>query len=260
MKEYREDVCKIHDKLDRKTQKELFHRMKDGDSEARDKIIFSCLPLVMDMASKFRTNNKHVDLEDLVQEGNIALVNAVDKWDAERCSITTVATWYVRNRLIDMIHDAKYKIKNPLSLSRRASEELSKIKRQQTSDVKEISKKTNITEKRINKLLSVEPKQRFSPNELRELILDHYAQGLDEEQDTVHKPCIADLELLAAKVLKQPERDIFLRWSGIVGKKEGVTKISQDLKLTIKETMSHLSSAKRSLKKQATEERNLSNA
>ena len=258
MKEYREDVCKIHDKLDRKTQKELFYRMRNGDSEARDRIIFSCLPLVMDMASKFRTNNKHVDLEDLVQEGNIALVNAVDRWDAERCSITTVATWYIRNRLIDMIHDAKYKIKNPLSLSRRASEELSKIKRQQTSDIKEISSKTNITEKRINKLLSVEAKQRFSPNELRELILDQYTQGIDEDQ--VHKPCIADLELLVAKTLKQPERDIFLRWSGINGKKEGVTKISQDLKLTIKETMSHLSSAKRSLKRQATEERNLSNA
>jgi RNA polymerase sigma factor (sigma-70 family) len=254
MKEYRDDVCKVHDKLDRDTQKELYAKMNSGDSEARDRIIFSCLPLVLDMASKFRTNNKHIDLEDLVQEGNIALVNAVDRWDAERCSITTVATWYIRNRLIDMIHDAKYKIKNPLSLSRRASEELSKIKRQNTSDVKEISNKTKITEKRINKLLSVEAKNRFDPKELKGLLEQQ------QEEDKIHKPCVADLEVLVAKVLKQPEKDIFLRWSGINGKKEGVTKISKDLKLTVKETMSHLSSAKRSLKKQANEERDLLNA
>jgi RNA polymerase sigma factor (sigma-70 family) len=252
MKEYRDDVFRVHDKLDRKTQKELYLKIKEGDTEARDKVIFSCLPLVLDMASKFRSNNKHIDLEDLVQEGNIALFNAVERWDAERCSITTVATWYIRNRLIDIIHDAKYKIKNPLSLSRRASEELSKIKRQDTTNVKEISSKTKITEKRINKLLSVEAKNRFSPTELKGL--------LEQEENKIHKPCMADLELLVGKALQQPERDIFIRWSGISGKKEGVTKISEDLKLTVKQTMSHLSSAKRSLKKLAKEEKNLSNA
>ena len=252
MKEYRDDVFRVHDKLDRKTQKELHLKMKEGDTEARDKVIFSCLPLVLDMASKFRSNNKHIDLEDLVQEGNIALFNAVERWDAERCSITTVATWYIRNRLIDIIHDAKYKIKNPLSLSRIASEELSKIKRQDTTNVKEISSKTKITEKRINKLLSVEAKNRFSPTDLKGL--------LEQEENKIHKPCMADLELLVGKALQQPERDIFIRWSGICGKKEGVTKISEDLKLTVKETMSHLSSAKRSLKKLAKEEKSLSNA
>tara|TARA_R110002051_G_scaffold32786_6_gene73994 strand:- start:3451 stop:4218 length:768 start_codon:yes stop_codon:yes gene_type:complete len=255
MKEYRDDVRRVHDKLDRETQKELYAKMKQGDTEARDTVIFSCLPLVLDMASKFRTNNRHIDLEDLVQEGNIALFNAVEKWDAERCSITTVATWYIRNRLIDMIHDAKYKIKNPLSLSRRASEELSKIKRQSNNlSTKEISSKTNITEKRIAKLLSVEAKYRFSPDDLKGLLEQ------EQQENKVHKPCMADLELLVGKALQQPARDIFIRWSGIGGKKEGVTKISEDLKLTVKETMSHLSSAKRSLKKLAREEKDLSNA
>jgi hypothetical protein len=47
------------------------------------------------------------------------------------------------------------------------------------------------------------------------------------------------------------EKEIFLRWSGLKGKKQGIKKICEDLKLTRKETMSHLSSAKRTLRKKA---------
>ena len=244
MKEYRNDIGKVHTKLNREEQKELYRKIQGGDEEARNIVIHSCLPMVVDIAAKFRINNKHVDLEDMIQEGNIALICAVDNWDAERASVTTVATWYIRNALIDMIHDAKYKIKNPLSLSRRAAEELSKIKRQGTDDIETISNSTNITKKRIKKLLSVDSKQRFSPTELNSILET-------EEEQTDHRPCMADLESLVSNVLDDPAKDIFVRWSGIRGKKQGVTKISKDLNLTIKETMSHLSAAKRQLKTQA---------
>ena len=71
---------------------------------------------------------------------------------------------------------------------------------------------------------------------------------------------MADLEHLVLNVLNDPEKDIFTRWSGMRGKKEGVTKISEDLNLTIKETMSYLSAAKRQLKTQAKKERDAQNA
>lgn len=244
MKEYRNDIGKVHTKLNKEEQKELYRKIQEGNEEARNIVIHSCLPMVVDIAAKFRINNKHVDLEDMIQEGNIALICAVDNWDAERASVTTVATWYIRNALIDMIHDAKYKIKNPLSLSRRAAEELSKIKRQGTDDIETISNSTNITKKRIKKLLSVDSKQRFSPTELNSILET-------EEEQTDHRPCMADLESLVSNVLDDPAKDIFVRWSGIRGKKQGVTKISEDLNLTIKETMSYLSTAKRQLKTQA---------
>jgi len=244
MKEYRNDIGKVHNKLSREEQKVLYSKIQQGDEEARNTVIHSCLPMVVDIASKFRINNKHVDLEDMIQEGNIALICAVDNWDAERASVTTVATWYIRNTLIDMIHDSKYKIKNPLSLSRRAAEELSKIKRQGTEDIKTISNNMKITEKRIKKLLSVDSKQRFSPTEIGSILEA-------QEEQTTHSPCMADLECLVSNVLDEPAKDIFVRWSGMRGKKEGVTKISEDLNLTIKETMSHLSAAKRKLKTEA---------
>jgi RNA polymerase sigma factor (sigma-70 family) len=211
--------------------------------------------MVVDIAKRFRVNNRHVDLEDMVQEGNIALMCAVEKWDVERASITTVATWYIRNALIDMIHDAKYKIKNPLSMSRRASEELSKIKRCDTNNVKEILQKTNLKEKRINKLLSVDAKQRFSPEDIGEKITGEipFYVVCEEYEEEARKPCLADLAELAESTLKSSEKEIFLRWSGLKGKKQGVKKIGEDLNLTRKEIMCHLSSAKRTLRNKAKE-------
>ena len=245
MKEYGEDIARVHIKYNREEQIDLWEKMQKGDSFARDKIIFSCLPLVVSIAHKFRINNKHVDLEDMVQEGNVALLEAVDRWDAHRAAITTVATWYVRNALIDMIHDSKYKIKNPLSLSRRAAEELCKIKRIEnelnTKDIKQISEKTNMTEKRVKKLLSVAQNKRFSPQDI-EIPLEL------EEVQTSAKPCMADLISLAEETLNSTEKNVFFMWSGIKNKKEGVKNISQQMNFTIKETMSILSKAKRKLK------------
>mgnify|MGYP003631799228 CR=1 FL=1 len=246
MKEYGTDIAKVHIKYNRDEQRGLWKRMQEGDLSARDNIIFSCLPLVVDIATKFRTNNKHIDLEDLVQEGNIALLQAVDKWDVERSSITTVATWYVRNALIDMIHDGKYLLKNPLSLSRRAAEEISKINRAKseldTDDVKKISEKTNFTEKRIKKLISVSHNKRYSP---QDVVIEL------EEDEVEKKPCVADLIGLAEENLSSLERKIFFKWSGLKTKKIGVKKISEQMDFTIKETMSILSKAKRKLKSAA---------
>lgn len=246
MIEYNRDMTQVHSRIDRKEQMVLWSKIQDGDEEARNQVIYSCLPMVVDISKKFRVNNRHIDLEDFVQEGNIALMCAVEKWDVSRASITTVATWYIRNALIDLIHDAKYKIKNPLSMSRRASEELSKIKRCGTSNVNEISKITNLGEKRIKKLLSVDPKTRYMPEEIDRFL------SVEEEEEK--KPCLADLIVLADNNLPDVEKEIFLRWSGLKGKRQGVKKISEELKITRKETMSHLSSAKRTLKKRAKQE------
>ena len=88
----------------------------------------------------------------MIQEGNIALINAVEKWDVSKANITTVATWYVRNSLVDMITDAKYNIKQPYSLSRRAAEELRRIHKIDSNDIDYISEETGLSVKRVAKL------------------------------------------------------------------------------------------------------------
>ena len=253
MLEYTQDITTIHQVLDRDTQRELFAKMKAGDRDAKDRVIYSCLPLVVDIAKKFRVNNKHVDLEDMVQEGNMALMNAVEKWDVERGSITTVATWYIRNVLIDMIHDASYKINSSMTLSRRAAEEISKIRRVGSSNVKEICNKTKLSEKRVRKLLSLSECKRVNRAKadewMSELSVDDENAHVTEDSGSRH--CVADIINLANNNLSDQQKKVFYMWAGIGHKKTGAKQISRDLNLTVKEIMVTLSSSKSILRKAA---------
>ena len=114
MNEYKTDVMKRYKSLTKKEQVAFYNKMKEGSESARQKLIDSCLPLVIDMAKKFSITNKHVELEDLVQEGNVALVRAVDSWDANKGSITTIATYYIKSSLVNMIQDCNYHIQYSL--------------------------------------------------------------------------------------------------------------------------------------------------
>ena len=69
------------------------------------------------------------------------------------------------------------------------------------------------------------------------------------------KPCLADIIFLVDTSLEGNSKEIFSRWSGIEGKKQGIKEISQSLNLTVKETMSLLSGAKRTLRNKAKETR-----
>ena len=69
---YHKDLTRNHKSLTRSEQVELYEKIKAGDSEAKDIVIHSCLPLVIDIAKKIRYNNKHIDLDDKIQEGNMA--------------------------------------------------------------------------------------------------------------------------------------------------------------------------------------------
>jgi RNA polymerase sigma factor (sigma-70 family) len=262
---YKKDFSKHHSPLTRKEQIILYNKIQNGDTDARDKVIYSCLPLVIGIAKKFRSNNKHIDLDDMVQEGNIALMKAVDKWDVSKGTITTVATWYVRTALIDMITDAKYTIKQPYSLSRRAAEELRRIKNVDSNDINYISQQTGLTPKRVRKLLAVSPRgirrALYQSNsrewERRTDFTNHpnfpiySAESEDEERPS--KPCMADLISLININLKGDQKTIFLLWAGINAKKIGPKEIARSLGKTEKYVYDNIYSAKRILSKAAKE-------
>ena len=248
---YQEDVKAIHTKLTKEQQVELHQKMQNGDMDARETVIFSCLPLVINQAKKFRFNNKHIDLEDFIQEGNIALIRAVDNWDIDKGRITTIATWYVRNALIDMINDASYSIKNPYSFSRRAAEELRKIKNVDSTDIELIAEETGLSEKRIKKLMGVSPRtqSRVNMNKFNEHTKNiHNEELCCEEENVEPKPCLGDLVDLVELHLSGDQKSIFCLWAGLNQKKKGVKEISSSLKQTPKYVYDNIKSAQRILR------------
>ena len=74
--------------LNRAEQVILHAKIQEGNIDAKNTIISSCIPLVINIAKKFSFNNKHIDIEDMIQEGNIALINAVNSWNVNKGNIT----------------------------------------------------------------------------------------------------------------------------------------------------------------------------
>jgi len=74
---------------------ELAKRIKDGDEEARKELITSNLRLVVSVANKYL--HYGLPLLDLVEEGNLGLIKAVDKYDHTKgYKFSTYATWWIR--------------------------------------------------------------------------------------------------------------------------------------------------------------------
>ena len=244
---YKQDLNRLYKPLSVPQQLVMHGKMRDGDVQAREDIISSCLPLVIDLAKKFRYNNKHIDLDDMIQEGNIALMKAVDSWDVKKGNLTTVVTWCVRRALIDLITDAKYNVKYAYSLSRRAALELRKVKRVESNDLQVISEETGLSIKRIKKLLSIAPngsrRVSYGKQQVRHLTVE-------EEEDT-KRVCMGDLIDLINKNLEGDQKTIFCLWAGVETKKIGPKEIARSLGKTEKDVYDTIYGAKRILSRAA---------
>ena len=244
---YKQDLNRLYKPLSVPQQLVMHGKMRDGDAQAREDIISSCLPLVIDLAKKFRYNNKHIDLDDMIQEGNIALMKAVDSWDVKKGNLTTVVTWCVRRALIDLITDAKYNVKYAYSLSRRAALELRKVKRVESNDLQVISEETGLSIKRIKKLLSIAPngsrRVSYGKQQVRHLTVE-------EEEDTT-RVCMGDLIDLINKNLEGDQKTIFCLWDGVETKKIGPKEIARSLGKTEKDVYDTIYGAKRILSRAA---------
>ena len=77
----------------------LFELMKDGDDEAREDLILSNQRLVASIAYEF--THRGIPLEELCQEGNVALIETIDKHDPVKGKLSTFAHLKIRRALIN---------------------------------------------------------------------------------------------------------------------------------------------------------------
>lgn len=96
----------------------LTKRIKDGDEEARKIFIESNLRLVVSVARKHL--NQGLSFLDLIQEGNIGLMKAVDKFDSSKgYRFSTYATWWIRQGITRAISNKSRNVRIPVYLHRR---------------------------------------------------------------------------------------------------------------------------------------------
>jgi len=253
--EYRNNIRKHYKSLTKEMQKQLFDKISNGDFSAREEVIHSCLPLVYDLAKKFHYNNRHVDLEDLIQHGNIALIKAVDNWNIKKATITTVATYYIRNSLIDMIKDSKYNIKSKYDMTRQAAEDISKIKSCGSVDPEEIVNLTGLTNKRVKLLLGIINGRRIDYTVMNTSL--HSKDSYENVGDSNLNGCLADMiSMIEDNIESQRDKDIFLTWIKYINKNNKTRIVAEKVNATVNEVAESIKKTKTTLKNIAREVQN----
>ena len=157
--QYLQEISKIP-LLSVEQEKELGIRLANKDKKARQRLIEANLRLVIRMAKK--SQGRGLDFLDLIQEGNIGLINAVEKFDVSLgYKFSTYATWWIRQAIDRAIYDKGKNIRIPVHLNEQISRlnTVSRVLEKElgrTPSIEEVAKKMRISVTRAEELSKVD--------------------------------------------------------------------------------------------------------
>ena len=186
----------------------IIERIKMGEDVAREakmEIVESNLRLVVSIAKKYRNRTSGLVFLDLIQEGNIGLMKAVDKFDYERgYKFSTYATWWIRQGITRAIADQGRTIRIPVhmietinKLIRTSREVVQDVGREPTPE--EIASQMDISVDKVRQVLAVaqEPISLETPIGDEE---DSYLGDFIEDKKTKSPVAETDIILLKERV------------------------------------------------------------
>lgn len=228
---YFKDVSKLS-MITPEKEVELTKRIKLGDKAAANELVTANLRFVISVAKQYQ--NKGLDLVDLIQEGNIGMLEAAYKFDETRgYRFISYAVWWIRQSIMRAISEQCRTVRVPMSQIVNMSK-INKMsgkfeqKNGRTPSMEEIEEETNLNRKKINMSLSSTYRSVSLESPLRDedvsCLLDVLPNDNSESTDTtaLKSDLIIEIEHILSK-LSYREQDVLRMSFGI-----GVQAMSND--------------------------------
>lgn len=221
---------------------ELARRIKTGDRKALEKLTKANLRFVVSVAKQYQ--NQGLSLPDLINEGNIGLLKAAEKFDETRgFKFISYAVWWIRQSILQAIAEQGRVVRLPLNQVgsvNRINKVLSKFEQEneRRPSVDEIADKTNLPHEKIEDVLKVNTRQVSVDAPMADgdgtSMIDFMQSDSDSSTDEeLLKESLRAEIASALSVLNDRERNVIEAFYGInqpectmeeIGKKYGLTR------------------------------------
>jgi len=198
--------------------------IEEGNKGGLDKLVRSNLRFVVSVAKKYQ--NQGVPLSDLINEGNLGLIRAAQKFDQSKgIRFISYAVWWIRQAILQMLAEQSRIVRIPLNragalhrIGRRSSELLQELGRDPT--VKELAQELDLSEEEVRSTLAVSrshlsldsPIKPGENGRLLDYLPDQYSPGPEQE---TYERALGDTIEVALASLKEREAKILRLYFGL---------------------------------------------